>query len=163
MTSDVKQAQAIARIRSAGRLVRQVRMAYYELNHIFLFSGIEVNGNSGAFSIMTDIYFQGPKTIPELLEERAITRQSIHRMIQRLKADGILDYMDNPEHKRSKKIVLTPYGEEYFLSKLETLDQVMAPVAQALSDEQLDEGYDTLLKVRSGLKQYIDDMEPSDS
>lgn len=134
-------------------------MTYYQINHIFMFSGVEVNGNSGAFSIMTDIHFQGPKTIPELLQERAISRQSIHRMIKGLINEGVLEYIDNPEHKRSKKITLTRYGKKYYLSKLKVLDKVMEPIAERLSDEEMTRALETMLVIRDGLNQFIDNME----
>lgn len=142
-----------------GRLIRQVRLTYYQINQIFMISGLDVKGNSSAYGILSDIYFRGPKSIPELLEERAISRQSIHRMIQTLKADGILEYVDNPEHKRSKKIALTDKGTLYFEDKLKTVRESMIPIAEALDHDQIKSAYETMLTVRDGFNEFIDSVE----
>lgn len=163
MTNDDISKERTRRLRQAGRLVKQIRLAYYQINQIFLSSGLDVNGNSGAFSILTDIYFRGPKTIPELLEERAITRQNIHRMIKVLKADGIVEYIDNPDHKRSKKIALTKYGKRHFLQQLKILDNAMEPIANSLTDQEISSAHDTLLVVRDGLDNFLKALGKSDN
>jgi len=53
-----------------------------------------------------------PRTVPEVARIRGLARQSVQRTADRLATDGLLVFLDNPEHKRSRLMAQTQAGRE---------------------------------------------------
>ena len=51
-----------------------------------------------------------PQTVAQVARAMGLARQSVQRTVDRLQADGIVTYKDNPAHLRSKLVTLTPKG-----------------------------------------------------
>lgn len=136
-------------------LIRQVRLAYYQLNQIFLISGLNIKGNSGAYGILADLNRLGPQSIPALLQERAVSRQSIHRMIKSLESQELVEYIDNPKHKSSKLISLTDKGTLYYLDRAKIVNAVISEVSQDLSRNDVRAAMKTMLSIRDGFDAFI--------
>lgn len=49
-------------------------------------------------------------TVPDLARILGQSRQSIQRLVNEMAADGLLEFVDNPSHKRSMLITLTEKG-----------------------------------------------------
>ena len=53
----------------------------------------------------------GPHTVPQIARMRPVARQHIQKLANEMAADGLIELIDNPAHKRSKLLRLTPKGE----------------------------------------------------
>jgi DNA-binding MarR family transcriptional regulator len=53
---------------------------------------------------------QGPKTVSELARERGATRQATLRVVDALRAEGWLERVANPRHRRAPLLRVTPLG-----------------------------------------------------
>src|SRR5690349_13099555 len=51
-----------------------------------------------------------PPTVPQIGRSLGYPRQTIQRQAELLAARGLLDFVDNPDHKRARRIVATPAG-----------------------------------------------------
>jgi DNA-binding MarR family transcriptional regulator len=50
------------------------------------------------------------RTVPGIAREMGLARQSVQRTVDVLEAEGIVEYMDNPAHRRSKLVGMTARG-----------------------------------------------------
>lgn len=51
-----------------------------------------------------------PRTVSQIARVMGLTRQSVQRTADRLQAEGIVSYVDNPAHRRAKLVALTTRG-----------------------------------------------------
>ena len=56
----------------------------------------------------------GPQTVAGFARERPLTRQAAQKNADALASDGLIRWQDNPQHRRSKLMKLTPRGEKAF-------------------------------------------------
>jgi DNA-binding MarR family transcriptional regulator len=84
---------------------------------------------AGKRGILKGIELRGPQTVPQMARARPVSRQHIRASLEPLLAEGLVHYVDNPHHKRSKLVDLTPKGaarlrainrrEEEFFARLD--------------------------------------------
>jgi DNA-binding MarR family transcriptional regulator len=65
---------------------------------------------AGKRGILKGIELRGPQTVPQMARARPVSRQHIRASLEPLLAEGLVQYVDNPHHKRSKLVDLTPKG-----------------------------------------------------
>jgi DNA-binding MarR family transcriptional regulator len=53
----------------------------------------------------------GPQTVPQIARARFSSRQNIQILVNRLQKEGLLEFVGNPEHKRSVLVRLTHRGQ----------------------------------------------------
>ena len=53
-----------------------------------------------------------PHTVAGIARDMGLARQSVQRTADLLASDGLVEYADNPAHRRSKLVRLTPFGTE---------------------------------------------------
>lgn len=51
-----------------------------------------------------------PTTVSELARWMGLTRQSVQRVADALAADGMIEYVDNPNHRRAPLLSMTAHG-----------------------------------------------------
>ena len=54
-----------------------------------------------------------PASVAHVARELGLTRQSVQRTADLLAADGMVEYTDNPHHRRAKLMKITPGGEKH--------------------------------------------------
>ncbi len=55
-----------------------------------------------------------PAPVAHVAREMGLTRQSVQRIADQLVADALLEYQDNPHHKRAPLVVMTARGQRVF-------------------------------------------------
>ena len=88
----------------AGRIFHKMRVLGRRLGAV----GEEGGGNWG---LMRSLMLEGPRTVPQLARSRPVARQHIQTIVNELREEGFVRLIDNPAHKRSKLVELTPEGE----------------------------------------------------
>jgi DNA-binding MarR family transcriptional regulator len=53
-----------------------------------------------------------PHTVAGIARDMGLARQSVQRTADLLATEGLVEYTDNPAHRRSKLVRLTPFGLE---------------------------------------------------
>src|SRR5262249_13137644 len=64
----------------------------------------------GAFGFMRSLALLGPLTVPQIAQMRPTSRQRMQRLADELAAEGLVTFIDNPKHRRSKLVRLTSRG-----------------------------------------------------
>jgi len=52
--------------------------------------------------------------VPQIAQIRPTSRQRMQRLAHELAAEGLVEFIDNPRHRRSKPVRLTPRGERRY-------------------------------------------------
>lgn len=68
----------------------------------------------GEWGVLRTLVKEGPHTVPEMARTRTVSRQHCQTICNGLEAQGLVEFVDNPKHKRSKLVRVTKKGRERF-------------------------------------------------
>ena len=98
----------------------------------------------------------GPQTVAQLARARAQSRQRIQPLVNSLVREGLLQLAENPAHRRSPIVVLTPKGRRAIRRILETEDALRARLRLHVPARRLTAAAAVLRDVRLGLASQMD-------
>jgi DNA-binding MarR family transcriptional regulator len=98
-------AQAVA------ELMLEVAQCFFRIRALGQKTGLITSWGGGAFGFMRSLALLGPLTVPQIAQMRPASRQRMRRLADELAADGLVEFIDNPKHRRSKLARLTPKGD----------------------------------------------------
>ena len=118
----VRQRTGAASTTGAGSIVRSkdeaiaelmldVAQCFFRIRALGQKAGLITSWGGGAFGFMRSLALVGPLTVPQIAEMRPTSRQRMQRLADELAAEGLVDFIDNPKHRRSKLVQLTPKGD----------------------------------------------------
>lgn len=99
-----RKAEAIA------ELMFDVTQCFFRIRAAGQKTGLITSWGGGAFGFMRSLALLGPLTVPQIAEMRPTSRQRMQRLADELAADGLVEFVDNPKHRRSKLVQLTRKG-----------------------------------------------------
>ena len=97
-------AQAIA------ELMLEVAQCFFRIRAVGQKTGLITGWGGGAFGFMRSLALFGPLTVPQIAQMRPTSRQRMQRLADELATEGLVKFIDNPKHRRSKLVRLTPTG-----------------------------------------------------
>ena len=98
----------------------------------------------------------GPQTVAQLARARAQSRQRLQPLVNSLVDDGLLQLAENPAHRRSPIVVLTPEGRRAIRRILETEDTLRAQLRLDVPARRLASAAAVLRDVRLALASQMD-------
>lgn len=69
-----------------------------------------VGQTQARWQVMSAAASERPHTVPQIARVLGVTRQNVQRIADLLVAEGAAEYRDNPDHRASPHLVLTPEG-----------------------------------------------------
>ena len=99
-------AAVAALIDEATRLARRLRAATGPVHS----RGTLSRGQRG---VLAELERSGPRTVPQIARARSVTRQHVQALANALAGEGLVEFADNPVHKRSRLVRLTRAGREW--------------------------------------------------
>ena len=94
-----------------AELLLEVAQCFFRIRAVGQKTGLITNWGGGAFGFMRSLATLGPLTVPQIAEMRPTSRQRMQRLADELSAEGLVEFIDNPKHRRSKLVRLTRKGE----------------------------------------------------
>jgi DNA-binding MarR family transcriptional regulator len=91
----------------------------------------------GAFGFMRSLALLGPLTVPQIARMRPTSRQRMQRLANELAAEGLVEFIDNPKHRRSKLVRLTAKGDAQYRELDARLLSIASTLGDALSDADI--------------------------
>ena len=89
----------------------------------------------GGWCILQTLGRLGPQTVPDIARTRALSRQNIQILVNRLESQGYVAVTPNPAHKRSGLVELTDRGRGFLATVMEreanSLEGLLPHVPQA--------------------------------
>lgn len=98
---------------------------------------------------------QTPLTVPQIGRTMGQSRQAVQRLVDVMAKDGLVDLVDNPNHKRAKYIAVTPKGNEI----REKLYSKWAPLADQYAAAFTADELETTLSVMQRISQHVGSHE----
>lgn len=108
-------------------------------------------GRGGVWGLLNSVITQGPQTVPQLARARPVSRQHIQKLANEMAAEGLIRFVDNPAHRRSKLIEATPEGRATHARLNAALAELAERLGEGLSREELFIAASVLEKLRARL------------
>ena len=94
----------------------------------------------------------GPQTVPQIARARFSSRQNIQILINRLQEEGLVEFVTNPDHKRSALVRLTPRGSAVIAEAGKEAAELTTRILPSFSQSELSSATDVLSRLRSLLQ-----------
>ena len=94
-----------------AELMLEVAQCFFRIRAVGQKTGLVTSWGGGAFGFMRSLALLGPLTVPQIAQARPTSRQRMQRLADELAAEGLVKFVDNPKHRRSKLVLLTAKGE----------------------------------------------------
>ena len=92
-------------------LIRDILFCYFRLNASGERMFAAVGQTPGKVSLMRSLKEEGPQSVAQLARSRPVARQGVQRMADELSAEGLIEFVPNPSHRRAKLARLTTRGQ----------------------------------------------------
>ncbi|WP_342376384.1 MarR family transcriptional regulator [Myxococcus stipitatus] len=105
----------MAKYTSAGAAFTDLVVEIFRNNGLVLAAGERLAEPSGLTSArwqVLGVVDHEPAPVANVARTVGLTRQSVQQTADALEADGLIEYQENPHHRRAKLIVMTPKGRE---------------------------------------------------
>src|SRR5688572_21147218 len=99
---------------AVAELMLEVAQFFFRIRALGQRTGLITSWGGGAFGFMRSLALIGPLTVPQIAEMRPTSRQRMQRLADELAADGLVEFVDNPRHRRSKLVKLTLKGDSRY-------------------------------------------------
>jgi DNA-binding MarR family transcriptional regulator len=70
----------------------------------------------GMWGFLRTLAEAGPSTVPQIARSRPVARQRIQKLADEAADLGLVEFIDNPAHRRSRLVRLTPDGRRRYES-----------------------------------------------
>ena len=70
----------------------------------------------GEFGVLRTLVREGAQTVPQMAAARPVSRQHCQTIVNGLAEQGLVEFLENPRHKRSKLVRVTKRGRARFES-----------------------------------------------
>jgi DNA-binding MarR family transcriptional regulator len=97
-----------------AELMLEVAQFFFRIRALGQKTGLITSWGGGAFGFMRSVALLGPLTVPQIAQMRPTSRQRMQRLADELAAEGLVEFIDNPKHQRSKLVRLTSKGDRRY-------------------------------------------------
>lgn len=122
---------------AVAELILEVAQCFFRIRAFGQKAGFITSWGGGAFGFMRSLALRGPLTVPQIAQMRPTSRQRMQRLADDLAADGLVEFIDNPKHRRSKLVRLTPKGEARYHELNAKFLAIAATMGVALSEADI--------------------------
>jgi DNA-binding MarR family transcriptional regulator len=112
----------------------EVAQCFFRIRAVGQKSGLIAGWGGGTFGFVRSLALLGPLTVPQIARMRPTSRQRMQRLADELAAEGIVEFIDNPKHRRSKLLRLTPKGDTRYREMNARLLSIASTLGAAVSE-----------------------------
>lgn len=106
----------------------------------------------GEFGVLRMLVTDGPQTVPEMARSRPVSRQHCQTIANSLEAQGFVEFIENPKHKRSHLLRATRAGRAHYERLTRQLLGAAATYAPAFSAAEIAGATDVCRRAREMIK-----------
>ncbi|HME68553.1 MAG TPA: MarR family transcriptional regulator [Myxococcota bacterium] len=111
-----------------------------------------VGQSTGRLGVLRTLAEEGPHTVAQIARSRPVARQGVQRIADALADERLVEYVHNPNHRRSKLLRLTLRGAKAYQALVRGQQAFAEEVAQGLSEDELRRCTAILRKLRQRLR-----------
>ena len=120
-----------------AELMLEVAQCFFRIRAVGQKTGLITSWGGGAFGFMRSLALLGPLTVPQIAQMRPTSRQRMQRLADELAAEGLVEFIDNPKHRRSKLVRLTRKGDARYRELNARLLAIASTMGVALSEADI--------------------------
>jgi DNA-binding MarR family transcriptional regulator len=117
-----------------AELMLEVAQCFFRIRAVGQKTGLITSWGGGAFGFMRSLAVLGPLTVPQIAQMRPTSRQRMQRLADELATEGLVRFVDNPKHRRSKLVQLTPRGDVRYRELHARFMAIASTMGAALSE-----------------------------
>jgi DNA-binding MarR family transcriptional regulator len=133
-------------------LMLEVAQCFFRIRALGQKAGLITSWGGGAFGFMRSIALLGPLTVPQIAEMRPTSRQRMQRLADELAAEGLVRFIDNPRHRRSKLVQLTAKGEACYRELEARLVAIASTMGGPLNESEIRRTIDVVRQLSGDVK-----------
>jgi DNA-binding MarR family transcriptional regulator len=118
-------------------LIFEVAQLFFRLRALGQRTGLVTDWGGGAIGFMRSLALIGPLTVPQIARMRPTSRQRMQRLADELAVEGLVRFIDNPRHRRSRLVRLTPKGHARYRELDARLCRIASTLGAGLSEAEL--------------------------
>jgi DNA-binding MarR family transcriptional regulator len=122
---------------AVAELMLEVAQCFFKIRALGQKTGFITGWGGGAFGFMRSLALLGPLTVPQIAQMRPTSRQRMQRLANELAAEGLVEFIDNPKHRRSKLVRLTPKGDAHYRELNARLLSMASTMGVPLSEAEI--------------------------
>jgi DNA-binding MarR family transcriptional regulator len=142
-----------------AELMLEVAQCFFRIRAIGQKTGHITSWGGGAFGFMRSLALIGPLTVPQIAGMRPTSRQRMQRLADELAAEGLVEFIDNPRHRRSKLVRLTPKGEASYGELDTSLRAIAAKLGVGLGEPDIRRTTDIVRQLSDEVKTRTERLE----
>jgi len=98
--------------------------------------GAVAANNSSTWGFLHTLVTVGPSTVPDIARMRPVSRQHIQTMANDMAKKGLIQFVENPRHRRSKLLEITEKGHKFYEDNSAAM---LAEAAATMGDLKLED------------------------
>ncbi|MDV2994495.1 MAG: hypothetical protein N4J56_004149 [Chroococcidiopsis sp. SAG 2025] len=118
--------------------------------------GVVSSSGEGYWSVLRLLKLNGAQTVPQIARSRYVPRQSVQKLANEMLEDGVIELVNNPAHKRSKLLRLTPKGEAVFQQLSDRIAALTETLAEQGDAAQLQNAVAVVKHLHEQLREMLD-------
>jgi len=122
---------------AVAELMLDVAQCFFKIRALGQKKGFITGWGGGAFGFLRSLALLGPLTVPQIARMRPTSRQRMQRLANELATEGLVEFIDNPKHRRSKLVRLTPEGDARYRELNARLLSIASTMGVALSEAEI--------------------------
>jgi DNA-binding MarR family transcriptional regulator len=128
---------ADSKAEAIAELILEVAQCFFRVRALGQKTGLITSWGGGAFGFMRSLALLGPLTVPQIAQMRPTSRQRMQRLADEFAAEGLVEFIDNPKHRRSKLVRLTPKGNARYRKLNVRFLSIAATLGVSLSEADI--------------------------
>lgn len=133
-------------------LMLEVAQFFFRIRAAGQKTGLITSWGGGAFGFLRSLAIIGPLTVPQIAEMRPTSRQRMQRLADELAGGGLVEFVDNPRHRRSKLVRLTRKGDARYREMSERLLAMASRMGAELSEADVRKAIETVRRLSDEMK-----------
>jgi DNA-binding MarR family transcriptional regulator len=134
-----------------GELLNEIAYTYFPLRAAGDAMTARFGQTTAEWGLMRSLDAKGPMTVATLARSRPVARQWIQRLANQLAKDGLIEFVDNPDHKRAKLMRITPAGQKLLRRIGAAYEIWVCEMKRDFDERQMHVALDLLCRLRQRL------------
>jgi DNA-binding MarR family transcriptional regulator len=143
---------------ATAELMLEVAQCFFKIRALGQKAGFITGWGGGAFGFMRSLALLGPLTVPQIARMRPTSRQRMQRLANELAAEGLVEFVGNPKHRRSNLVRLTRKGDARYRELNARLLSIASTMSAALSEAEIRRAAEIVRQLSDDVKARSDRM-----
>jgi DNA-binding MarR family transcriptional regulator len=137
---------------ATAELMLEVAQCFFRIRALGQKTGLITSWGGGAFGFMRSLALLGPLTVPQIAHMRPTSRQRMQRLADELAGEGLVEFIDNPKHRRSKLVQLTRKGADRYRKLNARLVSIASTMGVSLGEADIRKTIEIVRKLSDDVK-----------